>query len=313
MDYTTLGRTGFRVSRMGLGGGGHSRLGKRGGAEEQASIDIVKRALDLGVNFIDTAESYGTEDIVGHGIRGRDRASLVISTKKSMWGDRDVTPADLRVGLEQSLQRLGTDYVDIYHLHGLKLDRYEQALGTLVPEMIKLRDEGKIRAVGVTEAFGGDTNHAMLKRAMRDDCWDVIMVGFNVLNQSARESVLASARAKNVGTLCMFAVRSALSQRAKLRDTIRALLDSGKIDRAMIEDSDDPLGFLTRDGVAPSVVNAAYRFCREEPGLHVILSGTGNIEHLEQNVAALNDPPLDANMREKLMRMFAGVDSVSGN
>ena len=313
MDYTTLGRAGIRVSRMGLGGGGHSRLGKRSGAEEQASIDIVKRALDLGVNFIDTAESYGTEEIVGHGIRGRAREHVVLSTKKTMWGDRAVTPSDLRTGLEQSLRRLGTDYVDVYHLHGLKLDRYEHAVTMLVPEMIKLRDEGKIRAVGVTEAFGGDTGHAMLKRAMRDDCWDVIMVGFNILNQSARESVLAPAREKNVGTLCMFAVRSALSQPTKLRDVVRGLVDSGKVDRAMVEEPEDPLGFLVRDGVAPSVVNAAYRFCRDEPGLHVILSGTGNVAHLEENVAALNDPPLPAGVRERLNEMFRGVESISGN
>jgi aryl-alcohol dehydrogenase-like predicted oxidoreductase len=55
-------------------------LGKRSGAEERSSIDIVKRALDLGVNFIDTAESYGTEEIVGHGIRGRERDQVVLST-----------------------------------------------------------------------------------------------------------------------------------------------------------------------------------------------------------------------------------------
>jgi aryl-alcohol dehydrogenase-like predicted oxidoreductase len=139
------------------------------------------------------------------------------------------------------------------------------------------------------------------------------MVGFSILNQSARESVLAPARRKNVGTLCMFAVRAALSQPPKLREVVRELVDSGRIDRSSIDDIEDPLGFLTHGGVANSVPEAAYRFCRDEPGMHVILSGTGNLDHLEQNVAALKAPPLPQALRERLMEMFAGVDSVSGN
>ena len=312
MEHVTLGRTGIRVSRMGLGGGGHSRLGKRSRIDEAQSVQIVRRALDLGVNFIDTAESYGTEDIVGEGIRGRQRDRIVLSTKKTMWGDRMVTPADLRAGLEQSLQRLGTEYIDVYHLHGLKVDQYERAREMLVPEMLKLRDEGKIRAVGVTEAFNSDRDHSMLKRAMSDDCWDVIMVGFNILNQSAREPVLAAAQRKNVGTLCMFAVRAALSRQARLVEVTRELVEAGKLGRDAIEDMNDPLAFLTHDSVGTSVVDAAYRFCRDEPGIHVVLSGTGNVEHLDSNVAALNGPALPEAIRQRLMRMFEGIDSVSG-
>jgi aryl-alcohol dehydrogenase-like predicted oxidoreductase len=312
MEHVTLGRTALRVSRMGLGGGGHSRLGKRSGIEEQQSIQIVRRAIDLGVNFIDTAESYGTEEIVGQGMRGRPRDRVVISTKKTMWGDRMVSPSDLRGGLEESLRRLGTDYIDVYHLHGLKVEQYRHARDALVPEMLKLRDEGKIRAVGVTEAFNSDRNHAMLKRAMQDDCWDVIMVGFNILNQSARELVLAAAQRKSIGVLCMFAVRAALSRPARLVEVVRELVDAGKIDRAAVDDLNDPLKFLTRDGVAGSVTEAAYRFCRDEPGMHVVLSGTGNVEHLEANAGALSASPLPEAIRLRLMNMFQGVDNVSG-
>ncbi|MBN1460544.1 MAG: aldo/keto reductase, partial [Armatimonadetes bacterium] len=65
MDYTTLGRTGLRVSVMGLGAGGHSRLGQSYGNTEVESEEVVRRALDLGVNFFDTAEAYDTEEILG--------------------------------------------------------------------------------------------------------------------------------------------------------------------------------------------------------------------------------------------------------
>jgi aryl-alcohol dehydrogenase-like predicted oxidoreductase len=311
MQYTTLGRTGFRVSRMGLGGGGHSRLGRSAGRTPDESIAVVRRALELGINFIDTAEAYETESIVGRGIAGHDRANLILSTKKAMWGDKPISAADLRAGLEQSLQRLATDYVDIYHLHGLNIKQYDHAIGVLVPEMLKLRDEGKIRALAVSEAFNSDRTHEMFARAMADDCWDVVMVGFNILNQSARRRVLAPAIENNVGTLCMFAVRLAFSQPNKLRQMLAELIEQGKLDRDAV-DLDDPLGFAVGSEGGLTITDTAYRFCRDEPGMHVILCGTGNVAHLEKNVASIERPPLSPDLRRRLVEMFDGLDNMSG-
>ena len=96
MEYRQLGRTGLEVSVMGLGAGGPSRLGQRDSLKTEAeSIALVRGALDAGINFIDTAEAYGTEAIVGHAIAGRDRDKLVISTKKRLGGDK-ITPGELR-------------------------------------------------------------------------------------------------------------------------------------------------------------------------------------------------------------------------
>jgi L-galactose dehydrogenase len=311
MQYTTLGRTGLRVSRIGLGGGGHSRLGRTSGRSEAESIDVVRRALECGVNIIDTAEAYRTETIVGKALRGIDREGVVISSKKSMRQDHTVTPAELRAGLEASLRRLATEYLDIYHLHGLAAGQYDHALGALVPEMLRLKEEGKIRAVGVTEVFDLDRGHQMLQRALKDDCWEVIMVGFNMLNQSGRERVIETAIRKNIGVLCMFAVRDALSRPEKLKEIVRELLESGQLDSHEI-DADDPLGFLLSETDAPNLVDAAYRFCRDEPGMHVVLSGTGDVAHFDQNMASFERPPLPEQIRARLMRMFAGIDTVSG-
>lgn len=311
MEYTPLGRTGMRVSRMGLGGGGHSQLGRRTGRTEDESVTVVKRALDRGINFIDTAEAYGTEEIVGRGIAGHDRSGLCVSTKKSMGRDGPITAADLRQGLEQSLRRLRSDYVDVYHLHGVDVRQYAHAVDVLVPEMLKLKDQGKIRALGITEAFNADRGHDTLREAVKDDCWDVIMVGFNILNQSARERVLGPARQKNVGVLDMFAVRSALSDPEKLRQTISPLVREGKL-AAKHVNVQDPLGWLVAEGHATSIPDAAYRFCRDEPGVHVVLVGTGNVDHLEQNVASLERPPLPQQVRQRLAEMFRGIDSLSG-
>ena len=312
MEYVTLGRTGLRGSVLGLGGGGHSRLGQRAGATTAESVAIVKSALALGINFIDTAEAYGTEEFVGAALSGVHRKDIILSTKKSTTTDgRQITPAELARGLDDSLTRLQTDYVDIYHLHGVRAEQYDYAVTELVPAMLKLRDQGKIRFLGITEAFGSDTGHLMLSRAVQDEYWDVMMVGYNILNQSVRERVLAETMRRDIGILCMFAVRDALSRPEKLRQTIAELVEQGLIDRDLL-DPQNPLGFVTAAANVGSLPEAAYRFCRAEPGIHVVLSGTGNLEHLQENVAAILKPPLAPEVRRRLIDIFARVDTVSG-
>lgn len=312
MEYRILGHTGLRVSVLGLGGGGASRLGQSAGLERDHSIRLVREAIDHGVNFIDTAEVYRTEAIVGEAIAGYDRDALVLSTKKTPARDGQLISSDeLIQGLEQSLKRLGTDYVDVYHLHGVPGDLYGQAREQLVPIMQRLREQGKIRAMGITEHFHSDPGHAMLEQAVADECWQVMMVGFNILNQCARQRVIEPARARGIGVLDMFAVRNDLREPEKLRATIEHLIEIGQIDGAMI-DRDDPLGFLFDRGHAVNLTDAAYRFCRDEPGVDVVLCGTGNPAHLRANVAAMERPPLPEEARQRLVRMFSAVDAVSG-
>ena len=304
MQFTTLARTGLSVSRMGLGCGGHSRLGLASGKDEANAIAVVHKALDLGINFIDTAESYQTETAVGKALASVPREQVILSTKISPRTDgRFTTTAEFKVRAEGCLTRLQTDCVDILHLHGVHADEYGHCRSELVPALLALRDEGKIRFLGITEAFGPDPQHAMLGPAVNnDDCWDVVMAGFNVLNQSARARVFVATRAKNIGVLCMFAVRRVLSNPDVLKAFLTELVASGKL----------PTDVLT---VFPEgdITALAYQFCRDEPGIDVVLSGTGNPAHLETNAAALLRPPLPAEQRTTLMRVFEGLDSVSGN
>src|SRR5579862_7389303 len=118
MDYTTLGRTGLRVSVMGLGGGGHSRLGMSQGKTTEEAAQVVREAVALGINFIDTAEGYRTEEAIGQGLVGTSRAEVVLSTKASVdWQERKSTGAELKVRVEACLKRLQTDTIDVFHLH----------------------------------------------------------------------------------------------------------------------------------------------------------------------------------------------------
>jgi aryl-alcohol dehydrogenase-like predicted oxidoreductase len=308
-----LGRTGLKASVMGLGCGGHSRLGLATGKSEENAIAVVRGALSLGVNFIDTAEGYGTETAVGKALTEIPRESVILSTKISPVRDgQRITAAQLRERAHACLQRLQTDYVDILHLHGVPANHYEEAASELVPAMIQLREEGKIRYLGITEAFASDPQHRMLERALKDDCWEVMMVGFNLLNQSARERVFPQTQAKGIGTLCMFAVRRAFSRPDVLSELLRSLAEQGLLESDSF-DPDHPLQIFGEEVSSTGLTSIAYRFCREEPGLDVILSGTGDTAHLQENADSLLGPILPAEQIERWKLIFQRVDSVSGN
>src|SRR5205814_614379 len=102
--------------------------------------------------------------------------------------------------------------------------------------------------LGLTEQFAPDPAHVMMRRAVQDNCWDVVMVGFNILNQSARERVFPFTQQHEMGVLNMFAVRQALSQPDTLRETVDALVAEGKIAPDSFTDREAPLDFLVREG-----------------------------------------------------------------
>jgi L-galactose dehydrogenase len=307
METVTLGRTGLRASAAGLGCGGFSRLGIEGRGIEHAA-GIVRAAYDRGVNFFDTATAYGTQAAVGRGLRGLRRDSYIISTKFP-YKNRD--PGELPILLEESLRELETDYIDIYHLHGVSAQDYPEARDRFFPLMEKAKREGKIRFPGITEIFGLDTGHDMFQLSLRDDIFDVIMTGYNILNPSAARRVLPAAREKNLGVLCMFAVRQALHDPAQLKKDIKKILEKGQAGPALLKE-EGALDFLVESGAAGSIVEAAYRFCRHTPGIGVVLSGTGNAEHLADNIASILKGPLPGEILEKLEALFGGVDCVSG-
>lgn len=303
----------MRVSVAGLGCGGPSRLGLRKNGGEEGAIGLIRQALDLGVNFLDTAESYGTEHVVGKAIAGVPRDRIVLSTKKTLppagHGDPE---KNIKASLERSLKQLGTDYVDVYHLHGVEPGDYAYASGMLLPPLRKLREQGKIRWIGITEGFVPDPSHRMLQEALRDDCWDVVMVGFNLLNPSARETVFPKTTERNVGVLNMFAVRRALSRPRRFVDVVFDLEKRGQLG-GDVESPEALIDFLSREGNAATLPEAAYRFCRHEPGVHVVLFGTGNPRHLRENLQSLTRPALPGPVLSRLRDIFGSVDSVTGN
>jgi L-galactose dehydrogenase len=329
VDYTVLGRTGLKVSRLGLGCGGVSRLGQKEGGSVKAAVSIVEHAIALGINVIDTAPVYDTEEIVAAALKGK-RDEIVLSSKSllpktlsrlspSSIGNRFyrygsnlltrlISGNELRRNIESSLCRLETDYLDICHLHAVTKSQYFHVVSELchlhavtksqyfhvvselLPTLERLREEGKIRFLGITETLA-DTDHRMLVKAMEDDCWDVMMMCFNFDETSGRHFVLPEARKRNVGIMIMSAAKPAVAGQPhrKLRSRIRSFSGSARIKNLSSRANSENSPFAT-----------AYRYCLDEPGVHVVLMGTGNREHLAANVRAINEGPLDPETRTRL-------------
>ena len=228
MDYATLGRTGLEVSVAGLGAGGGSQLGRKTGKSFGESVRLVHAAIDLGVNFIDTAAIYGTEPIIGAALATIPRDRVVVSTKA--WENWRSRGADARTiaSLDRSLRDLKTDYIDVFHLHGVAPGDYADAVKVL-PALRREQEKGKIRWLGITEYPPGDHRHEMLRQAVEDDWFDVVMLAFSMLNQNARARGFPGTRKYRIGTLIMFAVRNIFSFPGRLQAALGELAERGEV------------------------------------------------------------------------------------
>lgn len=308
MEYRLLGKTGLTVSVAGLGCGGNSRLGLSRGASFDDGVEVVRTAVDLGVNFLDTAEAYGTEEIVGAAARCYARDRLVISTKAIFKAGED-TAETVGRRVDASLRRLGLDYVDIFHFHAVNPVAYEYHRDVLAPALIKLKQQGKVRHIGITETSPNDPDQRMLTRAIEEAPWEVTMLAYSLMNQGARHRIFPVTQCRGIGTLLMFVVRNIFSNAVYRRDVFAKLVEQGHLDASIAADG-DPLGFLVAEGAAESITDAAYRYARHEQGADVILFGTGDKSHVTENVDSILRPSLPPPIIERLHASFGQLSGV---
>lgn len=307
MEYKKLGATGLTASVAGLGCGGNSRLGLSRGASFEDCVAIVRTAVDLGVNFLDTAEAYGTEEIVGAAVRSYDRDKLVISTK-ALFGSSDTGETVVRK-VEAALRRLGLGYVDIFHFHAVRPDAYAHHRDVLAPALAKLKEQGKVRHVGITETGPSDPEQKMLGRAVHEAPWEVAMLAYSLVNQGARQRVFPVTEQRGIGTLLMFVVRNIFSNAAYRQAVFAKLVEQGQLDASILSGG-DPFEFLVSEGGARSITDAAYRYARHERGVDVVLFGTGNKAHVSANIDSILRPPLPGPVIERLHSSFGHLTGV---
>jgi aryl-alcohol dehydrogenase-like predicted oxidoreductase len=236
--------------------------------------------------------------VVGRALTSLRRDQVVISTKSTVrHGGERVTPERLVASIDNSLRVMGTEHIDVFNLHGVLRDDYGYALETPAPVLDTEKRKGKIRHIGITEAAIVDHTNEMLKRALRDPVWEVFMVAFHMMHQVARSNVFAHAKAKGIGMLLMFAVGGIFADQPRISREVKELAAKGLVDPSLGA-TDDPLGFLIHEGGASNLVEAAYRYARHEPGVDVVLFGTGDVAHLRSNVVSLLRPDgLNARIR----------------
>lgn len=206
----TLGKTKLQVLPLGLGAnavGGHNLFP---GLNDETGRNIVRSALDHGINFIDSAFIYGpgrSEELIGEVLKERGgRDNVVIATKGAhvITGDKitlDNSPAFLRQSVEDSLKRLQTDYIDLYYIHFPDENTpKDEAVG----ELKKLKDEGKIRAIGVSN-FSID----QLKEANKDGHVDVLQSHYNLLHRDAEQDLLPYTQEHGISFVPYFPLASA--------------------------------------------------------------------------------------------------------
>ena len=315
MKYRTLGRTGLNVSLVSFGTGGPSRIGQRTHGKEDLSHRVIRRALELGINLFDTAAAYGdSEAILGRALQDVPRDQYLLATKftpNPEENDHIITPQELIDSCERSLRRLQTDVIDIYQFHGLVPSNYRLATDRLFPTMQKLKEAGKIRFLGVTEYFFRDPDHQMLGMALEDDIWDTIMVKYGILNLSAEWKVLPLAQERNVGVMNMSAVRVKMTRPEELEKVIARWKKAGWLAEDAIPDR-RPLDFLIRDHV-PSVVSAGYKMGVAHDAISTMLIGTGNVEHLEENVQSVLGSPLPDEDCQRIRELFGRIAESEGD
>ncbi len=192
MRYTTLKKTNLRISRIGLGTnavGGHNLFEN---INEEAGKKFVEAALEEGITFLDTADIYGkgrSEELIGQVISGRPRNEIVLATKGSQnWQtadgsvQTDNSPAYLRQAFEASLKRLQTDYIDLYYIH---FPDGKTPIGEAVAELVKWKEEGKIRAIGVS-----NLSFEQLQEANVHGDINALQMPYHLLDRSVEKDIL---------------------------------------------------------------------------------------------------------------------------
>jgi aryl-alcohol dehydrogenase-like predicted oxidoreductase len=311
LEYTTLGNTGLTVSVAGLGCGGGSRLGQARGLSTADSVALVRVAMDLGVNYLDTATVYGTERIVGQAIKSVPRDEIHVATNASIRKGMDlIMVADVIASLENSLRELDTDYVDVFQFHAVPPALYDRIRDEYAPALLREKEKGKLRHLGLTETPPNDPAGEMLIRASQDPVWEVVMLGFHMMHHVARRNCFPGTMEHGLGTVIMFVVRGIFSIPGRLEETMAGLAAEGKVPEWLGE-ADNPLGFLIHeDGGAKSIIDAAYRYARHEAGTDVILFGSGIEEHIRTNIGSILGAPLPEADVAKLEELFGHLEGV---
>lgn len=297
MRYRRLGRTELQVAEIGYGAwaiGGNKHGHSYGPTDNAESLHTIAQALDLGCNFFDTADLYGhglSEKLLGQALEKR-RHECIIATK--VGGDfyhgpfhQNFDPDYIRFALEKSLERLRTDYIDIYQLHNPPLMMLERGANYAMLE--ELKQEGKIRHYGVSvhDAYEGIM-------AIETGKPDVIQVAYNFLRQDPREDLFPLAEEHNIGLIIREPLANGMLTGKYAADATFGAGDMRAEWPPEFVALQAHLAQKARFLVTPqrTLAQAALRFVLDSPAVSVVIPGLKTVAQAVENLAASALPAL---------------------
>jgi len=294
MERRKLGRQGLEVSALGLGCMGMSWA--YGGADESECIRVIHHALDIGVNFFDTAETYGpfkNEELIGRALKGKRRDDVIIATKFAWkFGPNneqiglDSSPANIKRSIEGSLRRLGTSYIDLYYQHRLDPNTPIEDTVSAMADLVK---QGKVRYIGLSEVGPGT-----IRRAHKVHPLSAVQSEYSLWTQGVEEKVLPTLRELSIGLVAYSPIG-----RGFLSGKIRSINDLSESDWRRNNPRFQAENFQHNFRLTETIekVASSYRTTAAQVALGWILGrgndivpipGTRHIEYLDENVKALD-------------------------
>lgn len=315
MKYRTLSKLGWQVSEIGFGGWPLGGLGW-GGQREEDSVAALKQALDLGCNFIDTAQGYGdgdSERVIGKFLKSYKGDRIYVATKIPVQspGDWPPSPYDsiearypekyLRECVEVSLRNLQTDCLDLLQLHTWTRawNRNPSALEVLR----QLREEGKLRAIGISTP---EQDQNSVIDLMRQGWLDTVQIIYNIFEQEPQAELLSVAIEHNVGVIVRVAfdegsLTGKFTEQTKFGpDEFRNNYFAGdRLARTIrrVEKIKSTIGTAE-----PDVATAALKFALKPKAVSTVIPGMRNARQAQLNCSVSDQPPLSDELESALRR-----------
>jgi len=296
MQYRSMGNTGLQVSVLGFGA---SPLGGVfGEVAEPEAVRCVRRALELGVNFIDVAPYYGltkAETVLGRALRGVPRDAYLLATKVGRYGERDFDFSAERVvrSVDESLARLGVDYVDLIQCHDIEFGSLEQIVEVTLPALERVRAAGKARFIGIT----GLPLKFFREVAARAPVDTVLSYCRYSLNNTSLATLLPWLHERGIGVISA----SPLSMGLLTQDGPPAWHPAPP----EVKDACARAAAHCRSrGV--DIARLALQFSVAQEGIATTLVGMAHAEHVEKNAAWLAEP-LDGELLAEVQAILAPI------
>ena len=301
MQTVDFGTTGYTVSRLGAG---LAEIGSELDFDdvEQAG-NVLNNALDLGINFLDTAACYGiSEELIGRTVANRRDEYVLVTKAGHARGDglngSDWTYETVRDSIDRSLRRLNTDYVDLVQLHSCDIPDLEK--GDIVRALEDARDAGKTRMIG----YSGDNDAAHW--AVDSGVFATLQTSFNVVEQRAFSSgLLEKCAEKGIGVIVKRPIAGATWGMA------RSGMDSSRrgYDNTYLQRCRDVQSAGDVPGEPDDPIIAAMGFTLAHPEIHVAIIGTKSPRHMVSNIETLDDAlAIDGAFVDALHDRFAALD-----